>query len=243
MNQAQKQGVFTAMRHIQSETERWILADALFEAVPHGEYGLGDLLEEAKQEGVAGKLSVTTLRLYRDTANRWPVASRIPGVSFSAHREAEKGIKSLGATQVAKILQDMADANGPDKVTITAVRAAIAGRQGKSVTPKSPATFDAVADLKKGGGALIKTITASMSVSDLEAVSDGLAKVMVHVNDLRAKAARNARKKAPKASTPAKVIPITKAPAAAPEVAPVAAPGAAEAPAGPRRRKGDIRGL
>jgi hypothetical protein len=84
--------VIDAMRSIQTEGERWHLAEELATVIPKGDgegtVTFATIIDQATSEGVAGKLSVTTLRLYRDTAKRWPKSKRVPNVSFSAHRTA-----------------------------------------------------------------------------------------------------------------------------------------------------------
>src|SRR5215472_10648050 len=79
--------VIEAMRSIHSESDRWHLAEALFKKIPSGLQGFQEIIDKASAEGVAGNLSVNTLRLYRDTASRWPANKRVADVSFSGHRE------------------------------------------------------------------------------------------------------------------------------------------------------------
>src|SRR5262245_745493 len=80
--------VIDAMRDVQTEGDRWHLAEALVAMLPQGSNGFQEIIDQASAEGVVGKLSANTLRLYRDTANRWPANRRVANVSFSAHREA-----------------------------------------------------------------------------------------------------------------------------------------------------------
>jgi hypothetical protein len=226
--------VIEAMRHIQTEGERWALAEALQRRIPSGSTGFADLIDKAQAEGVAGKLTATTLRLYRDTANRWPKADRVANVSFSAHREAMVLISSTGDTAAAaKMLADLVKNQGVGNVSVASVRRAIAVKQGKALPTKPSASasagIDVVKDLKKGGASIISSIPATTTPADLEAINAGLLKVIGHVERLRAKAARNAAK--------AKAAPKVAAPKVAP--APAAGNGATPTP----KARPDMRGL
>src|SRR5262252_625828 len=115
--------VIDAMRSIQTEGDRWHLAESLVALIPTGASGFDKIIDKATQEGVAGSLSANTLRLYRDTASRWSEDQRVPNVSFSAHREA---MVLPTIPQAAKMLNDLAKNVGPSKVTVAAVRKAVA---------------------------------------------------------------------------------------------------------------------
>lgn len=230
--------VIEAMRNVQTETERWRLAEALVVAVPSGTAGFEPILDQAKELGVRAGLTRNTLRLYRDAAKRWPAEKRVPNVSFSAHREA---MVLPTAAQRVKLLTQLADLNGADRVTVAAVRKAIAVQNanangGGTGTPSAPSAPPAkvnpltvaVDDLRRGGNGLAALLTQKTPAHALDDVHAGLTALLAHVEDLRGKAARRkatARKAA--------------APAPAPEVEAEAAPK-------PRRKAavaGDLRGL
>lgn len=217
--------VIDAMRSIQTEGDRWNLAEQLAYLIPSGSSGFGEVIEAATHEGVLGKLKENTLRLYRDTAIRWPSDDRVPNVSFSAHREA----MVIGNTkEAARMLADLAKNGGAAQVTVANVRAAARVKMGKPpVAPKTTTTtkaVDVLADLKGGAPELIAALTTSTSTTDLDKVQAGLNKAIAHVERLRAKAARKAAADAKKAPA-SKKAPATKA-----------APAA-------KKAAGDIRGL
>jgi hypothetical protein len=56
--------VIDAMRSIQTESDRWKLAEALYAVIPQGVRGFNELIDAATAAGVAGGLKVNTLRLY-----------------------------------------------------------------------------------------------------------------------------------------------------------------------------------
>lgn len=195
--------VIDAMRSIQTESERWTLAEALRALVPTGVAGFSEVVDKATAEGVAGNLSANTLRLYRDTATRWPADKRVADVSFSAHREA---MVLPSITEAQRTLTALAKQLGAGKVTVASVRKAVAVKQGKPVpgTPaggkgnggggkagsSGPTESQALADLKSGGKLLIEMIGQDTSEGDLDKLQAGLTKVIAHVERLRAKAAR-----------------------------------------------------
>jgi hypothetical protein len=226
--------VIEAMRSIHTESDRWRLAEALAARIPSGDKGLDEIVDAAAAAGVLGNLSKTTLRLYRDAANRWPAEKRVPNVSFSAHREA---MVLDNISEAAKLLASLA--KNSDKVTVASVRRAVAVKRGTvpaeaakaNGSGKSPA-LDVLADLQAGAPQIIAAIGAATTPAELDKLNAGLNKALAHVDRLRAKAAKAATKRAagrpaPKAATPRKA-PATKAPAKA---------------ATPRRKAvGDLRG-
>jgi hypothetical protein len=201
------------MASVQSESERWNLADALAKKIPSGSsdpisgIGFGDIVEEATKKGVAGKFSVTTLRLYRDTANRWPSDKRVANVSFTAHRTSE----ALGDVDAqVKLLENLVKSQGgADKVTVSAVRQAVRVAQKKTVAPPTAAakSFKVLTDLMNGAPELIGAINGITDSADLDKIQAGLTKALVRVEQLRSKAAQKAQKQA--SSTPP--TPITSA--------------------------------
>ena len=189
--------VVDAMRSVQTEADRWILAEALVELIPTGEGGFQEVIDRATSEGLLGNFTVNTLRLYRDTAKRWDKDKRVTDVSFSAHREA-MSVKG-DITAAAKLLAAQVKTVGaPAKVTASSVRKAVRLANGKAplATAKTAPTvgpqFDLVADLKHGGKKLAAMIGPDTSVSDLDSLHAGLNKVIAHVEKLRGKAARKA---------------------------------------------------
>ena len=222
------QDVLTAMSSITSESDRWNLADVLARRIPNGQtdgqtgVSFDDIMDEASKAGVAGKLNATSLRLYRDTANRWPSSKRVANVSFSAHREAmvlkDKDGNDLPVDDQAKMLEDLIKSEGsPDKVTVKVVRSrirALAGKAAPVASQSQQKAIDILDDLKKGGPEMIKAIAPTTSSMDLDKLQAGLNKVLTHVEKLRVKAAAKAKaSKAPRSSAP---TPITSAKKAAP---------------------------
>ena len=225
--------VIDAMRDVQTEGDRWHLSEALAAMIPSGDAGFDKIIDEATAEGVIGNLSRNTLRLYRDTANRWPADKRVSNVSFSAHREA-MALPSID--QAVKMLNDLSKTQGASKVTVASVRKAVAIKNGKQPSTRSagPSTttaqggkgLDVLRDLE-GGGPQVITAIGNMTDSDrLDKLHAGLTKVIAHVEKLRAKAARAKAKTANgKTSTTTSAKP-------------------AEAkPASSRKGAGDMRGL
>ena len=226
--------VVDAMRSIVSESDRWHLAESLLATIPSGSssgaISFDSIVDAAAAEGVSGNLKPNTLRLYRDTAARWPADRRVPNVSFSAHRESMN--HSGGIDARVKLLELLAQTLGGGNVTVAAVRRAVAMANGKAPATakvKSSAvssSLDVIADLKSGGKTLISAIEPSTTSADLDSLHAGLTKVIAHVERLRAKAARKAgaaSKAAPKSST----------------TMPTAVPKSARA----RKAAGDLRGL
>jgi hypothetical protein len=215
IDKAKMAGVLDKMRDVQTEGDRWELAEALAAAIPKGAGGFQVIIDEATQEGVLGNLRVNTLRLYRDTAQRWPASKRVPNVSFSAHREAMVLIASDGNTSAAeKMLKDISKTLGPNKVTVAQVRKNIAISQGKVPKSKASATqpsqkqVDLLLDLRANGGKeLIAAIGNTTDTDLLDKLNASLTKVIAHVEKLRAKAARSkvaAKAKAPSTPAPTK---------------------------------------
>jgi len=209
--------VIDAMRSLQSEHDRWNLAEQLAKLIPSGSSGFAELIDQAVTEKVEGGLSATTLRLYRDTANRWTPDLRVANVSFSAHREAMV-LDSI--PQAAKMLKDLSSNLGPGKVTVQSVRKAIAVKNGKTV-PAANGSKAAAApakkmadlrdDIKGGAKELIAAIGADTPSAELDELHAGLTKVMAHVERLRAKAARKATTKAPATASSSKAAPTKRA--------------------------------
>jgi len=212
--------VLEAMRDVASEGDAWTLAERLLVLVPTGTSGFGDVIDRATKAGVAGKLSANTLRLYRDTANRWPSDKRVANVSFSAHREA---MVLPNISEAAKMLSDLAKNNGGgSKVTVGAVRKAVAVKQGKkppagrgntSGGSTASASFTTILhDLQVNGGAtFIANIPSNLASADLDKLHAGLNKVVAHVERQRAKIAR-AEKAATAKRAAAKATPAPKQP-------------------------------
>jgi hypothetical protein len=202
--------VLDVMRSITSESDLWRLSDVLLAKVPNGTKGLQEIVDRASTEGVLGSLSMNTLRAYRTTAAVWAPDKRVPKVSFSAHREAER--LNGGITAQRKLLLDVAKAaGGTDKVTVARVRDAVRAKSGKAAPAKRarPGAADpttttatgplsvagsALADLKDGGKLLIAAVTADSPVGkDLDALHNGTSKVLAHIEGLRMKQARAAK--------------------------------------------------
>lgn len=203
---AKVRGVLDAMREVTSEEDRWHLAEALFALIPKGEEGFDAIIDEANKAGVLGKLSANTLRLYRDTARLWPKSSRVPGVSFSAHREAQGMIGSDGDTKRAeKMLSDLAKGGGPDKVTVASVRREAMARQGK--TPKAgtrtaPKGFDVLADLEDSAKQLIAAINSiAGDGARLDKVHSTMSKALQRVEALQVKARAKSKQSTVKPTT------------------------------------------
>lgn len=198
--------VIDRMRDVQTEGDRWELAESLKVLIPTGSNGFAAIIDEATDEGVVGNLSANTLRLYRDTANRWPASKRVPNVSFSAHREA---MVLPNIDSAVKMLNDLVKTQGAGKVSVASVRKAVAIKQGKQPKAKAgttqtsasgPNAAATLVDLEKANGSeLIKSIGNESDAAKLDAYHASLTKVLAHVEKLRAKAAR-AAKPAAKAS-------------------------------------------
>jgi hypothetical protein len=205
--------VLDAMRSIQTEGDRWQLAEALAAVIPTGSSGFESLVEKAAAEGIKTGLSLTSLRLYRDTANRWPTDMRVGGVTFSAHREAMVLEESHGMAEAARMLADLKrtkDAEGKP-LTVKSVREAIAVKQGRQIPGAAAAAAagqptgkiaDIIADLKAGGAELQAAIANDTPESDLDKLLAGLNKVLAHVDRLKIKHTRAAKAAATKAATP-----------------------------------------
>jgi hypothetical protein len=202
--------VIEAMRDVQTETDRWKLAEALLVAVPKGgDTAFGPIVDAAVMAKVDGTgYKTATLRLYRDTARQWPEADRIPGVSFTAHREVQNA-KELGSmADKRKTLEGLAQTQGgPGKVTVASIRRAVALKAGQTPaaqTPRgaNPIVADTVNDLKDGGTKLIAAIPKGTSADDLDKIKKGLNAVLAHVEQLAVRAKREAAAAKAKASAP-----------------------------------------
>jgi hypothetical protein len=220
--------VIDAMRELHDEHDRWYLSEVLFEQIPAGLAGFSQILDKAKTEGVAGSLSVNTLRLYRDTASRWPADKRVKGITFSAHREA----MNLGdVTAANKMLRDLARQGGTGNVTVKRVREAVAVAQNKPVRQPSTTAnaktkaLDVLNDLEAGAPLLIAAIGPATDDAALDKLHQGLTKAIAHVERLRAKAAR-------KAAAAKKPAPAT-----------AKATAAKKAASSTKKGAGDLRGL
>ena len=230
--------VVDAIRSFQSQNDLWQLADALAAKIPNGTTGVddvsfGDIIEAATKEGVLGKLSAKTLQLYRDTSVRWPSTNRVPGVSFSAHREAQAMAGDVDAK--TKLLADLVKSSGgADKVSIASVRAQVRKTQGKQA-PAGNAPSGSIKnkglslnDLMNGGSEMIKAIHSNTPSDELDKLQAGLTKVLAHVERLRSKAAQRAAKSSPKAPSSSSNAPT---------------PISAAKRAAPKGGAGDLRGL
>jgi hypothetical protein len=209
--------VIEAMRSIQTEGDRWVLSDALCALVPKGS-DFHQIMDKANNEKVGAGFSATTLRLYRDCAQRFPQGKRVKNVGFSAHKEALRG-QSAGEAQ--KMLEQLVQTQGGgSKVTVRAVKRALATKQGtqkpqtqptKKPVQTSRSHAEIVRDLMSGGGDLIKAISPAMSESDLIKLAQGLNKVLLKVDDLRAKAQAKAQQATPAPAQPA-AVPVNRGP-------------------------------
>lgn len=222
--------VIDALRSVQSESDRWVLAEKLLALIPSGEAGFQEIVDRAASEGIEGKFTAKTLSLYRNTAIKWPIDKRVDGVSFSAHREAQAVTGGISAS-IKLLNAQVKIAGSPSKVSVSEVRKAVRSANGKAPAPsarsggKSAAAQkvgDAVQDLKVGGKQLIATIDTATPASDLDAIHAGLNKVITHVERLRTKWAAKSKAAAAAPKNGAK-----------PKVAPRKAAGGA----------GDLRGL
>jgi hypothetical protein len=202
--------IVDALRNLQTETDRWLLAEALHRQIPSGSDGFEVIIDAAKRAGVAA-LSANTLRLYRDTVIRWPASKRVANLSFSAHREA---MVMSSIDEAHDVLVDLRNTLGADKVTVSAVRKAIAVKQGKTQAAKPGAAANTATshqsqvrtmqDLMKGGSELIAGIHTQTPAAELDKLHAGLSKVIAHVERLRAKAARSNKTAAPAPKAAAK---------------------------------------
>lgn len=216
--------VIDAMRNFQSQGDIWKLADALAKKVPSGDQGLEEIMDTARGENVLGKLTLSTIRQYRDASHRWPKANRIDGLSFTAHREVmnakDAKDQKLSDDEKIRLLEGLIKkAGGPDKVRTIDVRDAVRSKAKKptsvqraatkavaaGVTNQSAQPFDVLADIKRGAVQLIAAIGKDTSESDLNKILKGLQKASEHTADLKAKAAGKraaATQKAAAKSTP-----------------------------------------
>lgn len=228
-----------AMRDISSEQAKWDLGDAIVAAIPDGSADSmwAELAQQADDAGVRGRMSGHTLRTYRDTASRWDKVDRIPGVSYSAHREVAH-IKEPQRTQILRdAIADPQGANGqPARVTVRAVRARVAGAtSGKKAGPVTTATRTPAviitADLATNNGGILAQEIASQAKADtvdLDALKAGIESVLTAVEKhIATRNTKAAKKSAPAAPAPAPAPSTStgrKAPA--PKIAPSPAPAA-----------------
>jgi hypothetical protein len=230
------------MRDIQSEGDMWKLAEALVAKIPQGLAGFDEIIDQATVAGVAGTLKANTLRLYRDTANRWPADKRVAGVSFSAHREA----MNLGPDKVdeqRKLIEDIRKNLSPgETVSVAAVRKAVRIKKGLAPTARAAQVAAATAagasvsyvqvidDVKAGSPKLIGAIVSTTPEAELDKLQAGLNKAIAHVEKLRMRAARAKQgAKQPRAASPA-----------SPTTPSAPAKGNGQAPS---KSQGDLRGL
>ena len=204
------QDVLDAMSSVHDEQDRWRLAESLVAAVPTGSERFGQIVDDAKAAGIPARFTANTLRLYRDTAVRWPEAKRVQHVTFSAHREA----MVVGDVDEAKaLLEGMVKTTGASAVTVSAVRKAIAAHQGKAPkTAKAKAEHVSLADLLQGGDKLIALIRAAApgyDTASMDRLHGGLSRTLAEVEKLRAKKSKAAARKgqAPAPSTARKAAP------------------------------------
>jgi hypothetical protein len=208
--------VLDVIRSVTAESDMWHLSDTVLRIVPTGITGLRDIVDAASSQGILGKLSVDTLRAYRATAEHWPADKRMDGVSFSAHREAER--LNAGLTAERQLLTNVAKANG-GKITVDAVRAAVRAKQGKQARQRPPRAGAApaaapgpkgpdaaLADLKDGGKQLIAAIDKNTSNADLDKLRKGTSNVLGHIENLKMKRANARKSPAPTASAPKKKV-------------------------------------
>jgi hypothetical protein len=236
--------VLDAMKEVANEGDLWKLADALQTYYPTGD-DFSDIIDRAAKAGIAGKMTANTLRNYRTVAKMWPESKRIKGISFSAHREAQRLGDDVNANK--RLIEQVRDSLNPgETVTVDKIRKAVVVASGRAIKSKTTrggasqttvASFDVLADIKSGGGQLIAQITQDKSETELEKIKRGLEKILSHTNDIRAVKARKlaAAKKAPaaKPATTNQTPPPTKA------TPPIKAPNGN----GGQRRRGDMRGI
>lgn len=143
------------------ESASWELAYALKAEVAPGmvkarEQDFGPVLAAIKAAGF--ERSYQTVRQYRLVGVFWPEADRVPGVSFSAHKEAMAGAKD--SKSAARLIREVIASNGGGAkgkaaTTQSAVKAKVAavnatrkakGRGGrKAATPKATVAQASVA--------------------------------------------------------------------------------------------------
>jgi hypothetical protein len=221
--------VIDALRSVETESERWQLADALAKKIPTGLKGFDEIIDAAKNAGVRGNLKPNTLRQYRDTAVRWPSADRIDNVSFTAHKEAQNAGSLADSKRVLEgILRKNAKAG--TAVTVAEVKAAIAAKKGKPTTKgpgqgkKGKGTTTApvaqakaaeiISDLVTNDGKLlIAAIPKDAPLAHLDKVIAGLKKVLGHAERLQMQAQNKAnagQKQSGQNVTPIKRAPVAK---------------------------------
>ena len=246
--------VIAAIRDITTEGDTWKLADALAVLIPQGEKqaAFQEIIDKAASEGIAGKLTWNTLRVYRDVSANWPQDKRLPTVSFSAHREIlvatnpanDKYPKGQPITldEKIKMLQQLEKSQGVGKVTVASVRKSIAVRAKKPIntkanpapTPASAAqtSFASVlADIAAGAPKLIGAIPTTSTAGELDKYTAGFNSALTHIDSLRQKLAR----KQLAGKQTAKQVPAA-VKAAKPG-------GAVKSAAAPSKKLGDLRGL
>lgn len=222
-------GTVAAIRGYRSGSDQWAVADALLEEVSQGRNrSLFAAVRIATERAGVQPLSVSAMRQYRDCAARIPEADRIPGVTFSAHRNA------LAAPDPLKVLGDLVAVHGPKGVTVAKVREAVNVANGTMNAPKVPRTVN----LSGVGTTALLSSVIDRETSDPSGVAADAAKISAEglkVLQRIVTAAKAARKaKATKAATwGTKAKTEAKAPAKA-----KAAKAKAKA-----RKGGDLRGL
>jgi len=234
--------VLEAMKHIQSETDLWSLADALLKAAPQGEFDLQRIIDEATDAGVIGKLKMSTLRQYRDSARLWPNHQRVDGVSFTAHKEMQR--LPGGAVARRRLLKDMeTNLGSASKVTVAEVKKTLNSKgigKAQAATKKQQSVTRAdLQDIMAGSPKLIAAVGRGTPANDLDLLVLGTKKFLGHLEQLQIVAHRKAAKAAKKAARTPVAAPAPAAPAAPATPAPAkqAAPSAAHAP------KKSMRGL
>jgi hypothetical protein len=222
--------VIDALRSVETEQERWQLADALAKQIPTGIRGFTEIVDAAKNAGVRGNLKPNTLRQYRDTSVRWPTKERVGGVSFTAHKAAQDAGSLADSKRVLEgILRKNAKTGAG--VTVAEVKAAIAAKKGKPVvkgpgqgkktgkaaTAAAPVAqakaADIISDLVTNDGKLlIAAIPKDTPLAHLDKVITGLKKVLGHAERLQLQAQNKAA--AGKSGNKQNVTPIKRAPVA-----------------------------
>ena len=132
-------GSVEAMRDKRSQSDNWKIGDALVTEVPTGASRVGfERVRRAAESAGVVPLSVSALRQYRDTAIAWPAHTRVPGVSFSAHRAAKS------APEPSKLLEGLATLHGAGSVSVKMVERALTVGSGSVPAAPAPAAAGAV---------------------------------------------------------------------------------------------------
>lgn len=107
------------------------LGDLALEVAPRGggEAGSGS---DDRLAAFADAIGTEYWRLFRhrDVAAAWPPAARIPGLSWSAHRELIGAVRVEGADAVRALVEEVAREHG-DRVTVTALRERVTAERAR----------------------------------------------------------------------------------------------------------------